>query len=54
VAAGYTTKEIAQTLDLTVKTIESHRAAIMRRLDVRRLADLLREATQLGLLPGND
>lgn len=54
VAAGYTTKEIAQALDLTVKTIESHRAAIMRRLDVRRLADLVREAAQLGLLPGND
>jgi len=54
VVAGYTTKEIAQTLGLTVKTIESHRAAIMRRLNVSRLADLVREAAQLGLLPGND
>lgn len=53
VARGWRTKEIAAALGLSVKTVESHRAAIMRRLGVHRMAGLVQEASRMGLLvPG--
>lgn len=51
VVEGRTTKEIARGLGLSVKTIESHRAEIMRRLGVHHMAGLVREAARMGLLP---
>src|SRR5262245_14611731 len=42
VAEGKSTKEIAQILDLSVKTVEAHRAQIMERLDIHDLAGLVR------------
>lgn len=47
---GRTTKEIARELDLSVKTVEAHRAQIMERLGVRNIANLLLEAARRGLI----
>jgi DNA-binding NarL/FixJ family response regulator len=50
VAEGRSTKEIAQILDLSVKTVETHRAQIMERLDIHDLAGLVRYAVRAGLV----
>jgi DNA-binding NarL/FixJ family response regulator len=50
VAEGRSTKEIAQILDLSVKTVETHRAQIMERLGIRDLAGLVRYAVRAGLV----
>ncbi len=49
-AEGHSTKEIAYRLDLSIKTIETHRAQIMERLDVHDLAGLVRYAIRCGLI----
>lgn len=43
-AEGNSNKEVARTLDLSVKTVETHRAAVMRKLKLNSLADLVRFA----------
>ncbi len=43
VVAGRSTKEIAAHLDLSPKTVENHRGAIMRKLDVNGVVDLVRK-----------
>jgi DNA-binding NarL/FixJ family response regulator len=50
VAEGRSTKEIAQILDLSVKTVETHRAQIMERLGIHDLAGLVRYAVRAGLV----
>jgi DNA-binding NarL/FixJ family response regulator len=50
VAEGKSTKEIAQLLDLSVKTVENHRAQLMDRLDIRDVAGLVRYAIRVGLV----
>lgn len=50
VAEGMTTKDIAQRLDLSPRTVEQHRADIMDRLEVRDLPGLVRIAIQSGLI----
>jgi DNA-binding NarL/FixJ family response regulator len=50
VAEGQTTKEIAQTLGLSVKTAESHRTRIMARLGIHHTAGLVRYAIRHGLI----
>ena len=50
VAEGKSTKEIAQLLSLSVKTVETHRAQIMDRLGIRDLAGLVRYAIRTGLV----
>ena len=44
VAAGAANKEIAATLGIVEQTVKQHRGQIMRKLDVRSLADLVRLA----------
>ncbi|MBM3854521.1 MAG: response regulator transcription factor [Verrucomicrobia bacterium] len=51
VAMGRTNREIAAGLDISVRTVEVHRFNMMRRLNVRNVAQLLRRSLQLGLLP---
>jgi len=53
VAMGHTNREIAAALDISVRTVEVHRFNLMRRLNVRNVAQLLRQALQQGLLPRN-
>ncbi|MBX7193649.1 MAG: response regulator transcription factor [Sandaracinaceae bacterium] len=50
VAEGLSSAEIARTLDLSVKTVESHRSRIMTKLDVTNAAGQVREAIRLGLV----
>jgi DNA-binding NarL/FixJ family response regulator len=50
VAEGRSSKNIAARLGVTVKTIESHRASLMRKLHLRTVADLVRYAVRNGLV----
>lgn len=50
VAEGRSSKSIAAALGVTVKTIESHRASLMRKLHLRTVADLVRYAVRNGLV----
>jgi len=50
IAEGYTTKAIAARLTLSVKTVETHRAQLMERLDIRDIAGLVRFALRSGLV----
>lgn len=49
IAEGKTTKEAAAILEISVKTAESHRFRIMRKLEVHETAGLVRNAIRLGL-----
>jgi DNA-binding NarL/FixJ family response regulator len=51
IAEGQTTKEIAAHLGLSVKTVESHRINLMRKLDIHETASLVRYAIRRGLTP---
>ena len=50
VANGLTTKEIAKSLFISVKTVETHRGQIMQRLNIHDLAGLIRHALRVGLI----
>ncbi len=50
VAEGYTNKAIANTMQVSVKTIEKHRANLMTKLNVQDLAGLIRIAIKHGLI----
>ncbi len=54
VAEGATTKDIAQRLNLSVKTVETHRTELMRRLEVHDLASLVRFAVRSGLVSADN
>lgn len=49
-AEGYSTKEIALKLDLSGKTIETHRMTLMNTLDIHNIAGLVRYAIRTGLV----
>ena len=49
IAEGNTTKKIASLLNLSVKTVETHRQQIMSRLNIRTVADLTKYAIREGL-----
>ena len=50
VAAGHTNAEIAAILGLSLRTIEKHRSSLHHTLGVRTRAELVREASERGLL----
>ena len=50
VAEGFTTKEIAAKLDITVKTAETYRGELMDALDIHDVASLTRYAIRAGLV----
>jgi DNA-binding NarL/FixJ family response regulator len=50
VAEGNSTKDIARQLDLSVKTVESHRGELMDRLDIHDVTGLVRFAIRHGLI----
>jgi DNA-binding NarL/FixJ family response regulator len=51
VAEGHRTRDIANRLRLSVKTVESHRGEIMKRLCVHDVVSLVRYAIRVGLIP---
>lgn len=50
IAEGHTTKEIASTLEVSVKTVETHRSQLMDRLDIRDVPGLVRFSIRVGLV----
>lgn len=50
IAEGNSTKEIAGRLHLSAKTVETHRAQLMERLDIRDVPGLVRYAIRIGLV----
>lgn len=50
IAEGRINKEIAHRLDISVKTVETHRASAMRKLKLRTTADLVRYAVRNGIV----
>ena len=50
IAEGRTTKEIASALNISAKTVETHRAQLMDRLDIHDVPGLVRMAIRLGLV----
>lgn len=54
VAVGLSTKQIGAALFLSPKTVETHRANLMRKLDIVSIADLVRYAMVVGLVVESD
>ncbi len=50
IAEGLTTKEIASNVEISAKTVESHRARMMQKLNVHETASLVRYAIRRGLI----
>jgi DNA-binding NarL/FixJ family response regulator len=50
VGEGKSTKEVATVLGISVKTAESHRTRLMRKLDIHETASLVRYAIRQGLV----
>lgn len=54
IAQGYTNRQVAEALALSVRTVESHRAKLMEKLDLHSRADLVRYAAgRLPIAPPN-
>jgi DNA-binding NarL/FixJ family response regulator len=50
IAEGKANKEIAEALFVSVRTVESHRASIIRKLSLKSTADLVKYAMQKGYI----
>lgn len=50
IAEGYSSREIAGLLDVSIKTVEAHRANLMERLDIRDVPGLVRLAIRARLV----
>jgi len=50
IAKGYSNKEIAAQLDLSVKTVETYKARLMEKLELRSRVDIVRYALRQGWL----
>jgi DNA-binding NarL/FixJ family response regulator len=50
VAEGHSCREIAATLNLSIKTVESHRSSILRKLDIKTTAGIVRYAVRNKLI----
>lgn len=49
-ALGHTNREVAELFYISVRTVETHRASILRKLGARSRAELVRHAELQGLL----
>lgn len=54
IAEGQNTKQIAEVLTLSPKTVEYHRAKLMRALELHDIPSLVRLAVRAGLVPSED
>lgn len=50
IAEGKNTKEIASTLEISIKTVEAHRLQLMARLDIHDVPGLVRYAIRNGMV----
>ena len=50
IAEGLSTKDIARRLDLSVKTVDTHRSQLMKQLDIHEVEGLVRYAMRAGLV----
>lgn len=50
IAEGHSTKDIALDLKISVKTVETHRAQLMERLNIHQVAGLVRYAIKTGIV----
>ncbi len=50
IAEGRTTAEIAEDLQISVKTVETHRRQVMEKLDLHSIANLTKHALRIGLV----
>ena len=50
IAEGKTSREIAEILDLSIKTIQSHRTSLMQKLDLHDRGDLIKYAIQKKII----
>jgi DNA-binding NarL/FixJ family response regulator len=50
ICEGSSTKDIARTLNISIKTVETHRAQLMERLNIHEVAGLVRYAIKKGLV----
>lgn len=53
IAEGKSNQAMAASLNLSIKTIETHRAQLMGRLDIHDVAGLVRYAVRSGLIPAD-
>ena len=51
VAEGHRTREIAERLQLSIKTVEGHRGELMKGLEIHDVVSLVRYALRVGLIP---
>jgi DNA-binding NarL/FixJ family response regulator len=51
IAEGHSTAGIARQLQVSVKTVETHRMSLMDRLGIHDVVGLIRFATRVGLIP---
>jgi DNA-binding NarL/FixJ family response regulator len=54
IAERHTTKDIAKRLNISVKTVESHRAQLMERLNIHDVAGLVHYAIRMGFITIED
>ena len=50
IAEGHTNKSVGKVLNLSVKTVETHRASAMRKLGISSTAELVRYAIRVKLI----
>ena len=50
VAEGLTSKEIAEVLSISIRTVEHHRANLLKKLNLKNTADLIKHAIQNGFI----
>ena len=50
IAEGYANKQIAEKLDISIKTVEKHREHLMHKLDIHDTAGLTRYAIEAGII----
>ena len=51
VAQGLSSKDIARQLNVSIKTVDSHRTGLMKQLDIHEVTGLVRYAIRTGLIP---
>jgi DNA-binding NarL/FixJ family response regulator len=54
IAEGHTTREIGRKLRVSVKTAETHRTEVMKRLNLHDVVSVVRYAVRVGIVPASE